>query len=626
MATDLKSILVRRLGQSPLLDPAQRKELAEQIQGNFEQPKPLLVELHRRGWLTLYQIQQLLQGKDGDLLLGSYLVMEKLGEGGNGQVFKARHQHMKRVVALKVVRPDLLSDPDVVQRFYREIEVVSHLSDPHIVHAYDAGPVGSALMLAMEYVDGIDLDHLVQRSGPLAVSQACEYIRQAALGLQHAHERGLVHRDIKPGNLLVTGGVIRPKGAKAPGDSSGVFQASLSQSGSQQFARSQHQLRWGTVKILDLGLARLSHPAPGSKTKNLTVLGGTNVTMGTPDYQAPEQAIDFHTADIRADIYSLGCTLYFLLTGKPVFEGTLPEKLLKHQQVEPKPLAESRDDIPEGLQAIANKALEKLPAHRQQTPGELAEELAELLSTLPADDPAASPETAPDKKRGSTVEISSDQTAVSDPLSQLTEEEKETPAREPSKRPPLGIVIGGAAAGVLALVVLLALVFSGGRTPTPVASAAAPTKPAPPTGPAPQPGLRFAYYEGAWKTLPDFDKLKPIKTGTNGNVNLKPRNRNENFGLVFTGQLVVAKPGKYTFFLSSDDGARLYIKDQMVVDNDGLHGTQEKNGIVDLAAGWQPIRVTYFQGTGGYALDLLWQGPDSPTKGPIPDAALVHQP
>jgi serine/threonine-protein kinase len=623
MATDLKAILVRRLGQSPLLDQAQRKELAEQIQGNFAQPKPLLIELHRRGWLTLYQIQQLLQGKDGELLLGPYLVMEKLGEGGNGQVFKARHQHMKRVVALKVVRPDLLSDPDVVQRFYREIEVVSHLSHPHIVHAYDAGPIGSALMLAMEYVDGIDLDRLVQQSGPLAVAQACEYIRQAALGLQHAHERGLVHRDIKPGNLLVTGGVVRPKAAKASGDSSGVFQAPLSQSGSQHFALSQHQLRWGTVKILDLGLARLSHPAPGSKTKNLTVLGGGNVTMGTPDYQAPEQAIEFHTADTRADIYSLGCTLYFLLTGKPVFEGTLPEKLLKHQQVDPKPLAEWRDDIPEGLQPIVSKALEKLPVHRQQTPGELAEELAELLATLSAVDPALSPETAPDKKRGSTVEISTDQTAVSDPFSQITEEEKETPDKEPSKRRPLGIII---AAGALALVVVLALVFGGGRTPTPVASPPAPTKPAPPTGPAPQPGLRFAYYEGAWQKLPDFDKLKPIKTGTNGNVNLKPRNRNENFGLVFTGQLVVAKPGKYTFFLSSDDGARLYIKDQLVVDNDGLHGTQEKNGIVDLAAGWLPIRVTYFQGTGGYALDLLWQGPDSPTKSPIPDAALVHQP
>jgi serine/threonine-protein kinase len=624
MATDLKAILVRRLGQSPLLDPAQRKQLAEQIQVNFEQPKPLLVELHRRGWLTLYQIQQLLQGKDGDLLLGPYLVMEKLGEGGNGQVFKARHQHMKRVVALKVVRPDLLSDPEVVQRFYREIEVVSHLSDPHIVHAYDAGPVGSALMLAMEYVDGIDLDHLVQRSGPLAVPQACEYIRQAALGLQHAHERGLVHRDIKPGNLLVTGGVVRPKAAKAPGDSSGVFQSPLSQSGSQQFARSPHQTRWGTVKILDLGLARLSHPAPGSKTKNLTVLGGASVTMGTPDYQAPEQAIEFHTADIRADIYSLGCTLYFLLTGKPVFEGTLPEKLLKHQQGEPKPLAESRDDIPESLQAITNKALEKLPAHRQQTPGELAEELAALLSTLPTDDPAVAPDKAPERKRGSTVEISADQTAVNDPLSQLTEEDKETAA--PTKRRPLGMIIAGAAAGALAVVVALALVFSGGRAPTSVATPPAPTKPAPPTGPAPQPGLRFAYYEGAWQKLPDFDKLKPIKTGTNGNVNLKPRNRNENFGLVFTGQLVVAKPGKYTFFLASDDGARLYIKDQLVVDNDGLHGTQEKNGIVDLAAGWQPIRVMYFQGTGGYALDLLWQGPDNPTKGPIPDAALVHQP
>lgn len=620
MQTDVKAILVRRLGQSPLLDASQRKELTEQIQADFDQPKPLLVELQRRGWLTLYQIQQLLQGRDADLALGPYLVMEKLGEGGNGQVFKARHQHMKRIVALKVIRPDLLADSEVVQRFYREIEVVSHLSHPHIVHAYDAGPIGSALMLAMEFVDGVDLDRLVQQSGPLQVAQACEYIRQAAVGLQHAHERGLVHRDIKPGNLLVTGGVVSTKAAKNLSESSST-NSPPAKSGSHPFALSPQQLRWGTVKILDLGLARLSQPAPGSRTKNLTVLGGNNVTMGTPDYQAPEQALEFHTADVRADIYGLGCTLYYLLTGKPVFEGTLPEKLLKHQQVDPKPLAETRNDIPEGLQPILDKALAKLPVHRQQTPKELAEELADLLAALPGPEPEPAPAPA---KKGSTVDIRMGDTAGGGDLN-FTEDDKNGAESDTKRRPPW-LMIGAAVAGLAVVGIALALMLGGsGQSQT-----AAPTKPAPTTKPAPpppQPGLRFAYYEGTgWNKLPEFAKLKPIKTGTNPNVNLNPRTRNENFALVFTGQLVVAKPGKYTFFLSSDDGSRLYIKDQMVVDNDGAHGVQEKSAVIDLTAGWQPITVQYYQGIGGYALDLSWQGPDIPTKTRIPDTAFVHQP
>src|SRR5262249_2760631 len=159
----------------------------EQLQAKFPEPKALFTEILRRGWLTVYQIRQLAQGRESDLVLGPYILLDKLGEGGNGQVFKARHQHIKRIVALKVVKPELLTDSDVVNRFHREIEVVSQMSDPHIVHAYDARAIGSTLVLAMEYVDGIDLDRLVKESGPISVVQACDYIRQAALGLQHAH-------------------------------------------------------------------------------------------------------------------------------------------------------------------------------------------------------------------------------------------------------------------------------------------------------------------------------------------------------------------------------------------------------------------------------------------------------
>ena len=167
------------------------------------------------------------------------------------------------------------------------MEVVGQTTHPHIVHAYDAGPVGARLVLVMEYVDGVDLDRLVKECGPLPVPEACAYIQQAACGLQHAHEKGLIHRDIKPSNLLVSGGACG-KDAKS--------------------TRADHP---ATVKILDLGLARLQHPARGSRTADLTQEFGDSATHGTPDYLAPEQALDFHGAGIPADIYGLGCTFYF---------------------------------------------------------------------------------------------------------------------------------------------------------------------------------------------------------------------------------------------------------------------------------------------------------------------------
>ena len=186
---------------------------------------------------------------------------------------------MDRTVALKLLHQELLTDSEAVARFCREIQVLSRLDHPNVVHAFDAGSAGSSYFLAMEYVEGTDLARLVKQCGPLPVMQACAYVRQAALGLQHAHERGLVHRDIKPHNLILS-------------------------------------LREGRIKVADLGLARLPRAANEEATAALT--GGQQggsltpvgaVMMGTLDYLAPEQALDFHKADIRADIYSLGCTL-----------------------------------------------------------------------------------------------------------------------------------------------------------------------------------------------------------------------------------------------------------------------------------------------------------------------------
>ncbi|MBL8795821.1 MAG: protein kinase [Planctomycetia bacterium] len=361
MATEFANNLARSLCELPLLDAPQQKELTETLQKQFPEQVALAKELIRRGWLTLWQARLLLQGRAAGLVLGEYVLLDLLGEGGNGQVFKARQQRLKRIVALKVIRPELMADQDIVKRFYREIEVASHLSDPHIVHAFDAGMIGSTLVMAMEFVDGVDLQRMVKEKGPLPPAVACEYIRQAALGLQHAHEKGLVHRDIKPANLLVT------------------------RTGPQRSAP--------MVKILDLGLARLHQPPPGSKTQNLTVLAGNQTVMGTPDYQAPEQAIDFHMADVRSDLYSLGCTLYYLLTGRPPFEGSLAEKLIKHQQAKPKPIEEIRTDLPVDLPIILDKLMAKQPRERFQTPAELAQALRGLLLALPASTPLETPPT-----------------------------------------------------------------------------------------------------------------------------------------------------------------------------------------------------------------------------------------
>jgi WD40 repeat protein len=262
-----------------------------------------------------------------------YRVEGLLGAGGMGWVFKAEHRLMARPVALKVIRGDLMDRPAAVERFRQEVRAAARLAHPNIVTAHDAEQAGDAHFLVMEYVEGESLENLVRRHGPLPVAEACAYARQAALGLGHAHERGMVHRDVKPANLLRT-----PD---------------------------------GTVKVLDFGLARFASEARGGP---LTPEGAI---LGTPDYVAPEQALNPQQADIRADLYSLGCTLYFLLAGKPPFpKGTVLQKLMAHQGEAPPPLTVLRPGLPQGLPALIDRLMSKDPAHRPQTPAEVAEALA----------------------------------------------------------------------------------------------------------------------------------------------------------------------------------------------------------------------------------------------------------
>lgn len=367
--------LVEALRGGSFLSEAQQAELTQVLQTRYPDPRALARHLLERGWLTSFQANCLLQGRGADLALGPYVLLERLGEGGNGQVFKARHRSLNRLVALKVLRKELATDAEIVGRFHREMEVLSHISHAHLVHAYDAGPIGSSLVLAMEYVDGIDLERRVQKSGPLPVVEAAEYVRQAAAGLQHAHERGLIHRDIKPANLLVANAQSPP----SPGSSQ---QSTFSGSNTMRVKLPPWAADLGVVKILDLGLARLQQAEMKSATANLTLDYGSTVMQGTPDYMAPEQALDFHTADIRSDIYSLGCTFFFLLTGRPPFpSGSLAQKLMKHQQAEPPDIFKLRPEVPAALADVLGKMLAKKPANRFQTPGAVVDALTALFTS-----------------------------------------------------------------------------------------------------------------------------------------------------------------------------------------------------------------------------------------------------
>jgi serine/threonine protein kinase/predicted esterase len=286
-----------------------------------------------------------------------YRVLKLAGKGGMGLVFTAEHKLMGRTVALKVINQQLISNEEAVERFRREVQAAARLTHPNIVTAYDAEQAGDVHFLVMEYVDGVNLSEVIGQGGPLEIGLACDYVRQIADGLQHAHAKGMVHRDIKPHNLMVNSS--------------------------------------GQVKILDFGLATLAMSA-GEETKVLparrddaSYVTRLGTMMGTPDFISPEQAGDCRAADIRSDIYSLGCTFYYLLTGRAPFNtGTALERVKSHANSEPTPIETIRRDIPNQLAMIVRRMMAKDPAQRYQSPAEIADALASFAADTNEKSPA----------------------------------------------------------------------------------------------------------------------------------------------------------------------------------------------------------------------------------------------
>lgn len=283
--------------------------------------------------LTNWQAAKLQDGRHKGFFLGSYRLLNRLGAGGMSTVYLAEHVHMRQLRALKVLPRHRVGDSSYLERFYREARAAAALDHPNVVHAYDVGCDNGTHYLVMEYVEGSDLQKVVARRGVLSYESTAEVIRQTAEGLGHAHKAGVIHRDIKPANLL-----IEPS---------------------------------GVVKILDMGLAR--HTAEESeKQASLTQLHDENV-IGTTNYLAPEQALHSHSADARSDLYSLGCTMYYVLTGLPPFStGTVAERLMAHIHQKPEPVTKHRPNVPDSLAQICMKLLEKKPDDRYQSADELA--------------------------------------------------------------------------------------------------------------------------------------------------------------------------------------------------------------------------------------------------------------
>lgn len=344
-STDL-IVLLRKSG---LVEPAR---LDAWLRDNppADDPKGLALHMVRSSLITRFHAKWLLGGRYKGFVYGQYRLLEQIGSGGSGIVFLAEHLSLQRKVAIKVLPAENTFDGVLVERFYREARVVASLDHPNIVRAYDASHCEDKHYLVMEYIEGETLQQVVKQKGPLPPNEAANYISQAAQGLEHAHRRSIVHRDIKPSNLLVD--------------------------------------KQGVVKILDMGLARFFDHRQDDLTTNFS----KGVVVGTADYMAPEQAMDFSDVDGRTDIYSLGATFYMLLSGSPPFQGDpLTAKLIAHQVKEPTAITTLRADVPAGMAEVLAKMMAKKPEDRYGSPAAVVEALSQWSNAPPSSEPTHHP-------------------------------------------------------------------------------------------------------------------------------------------------------------------------------------------------------------------------------------------
>ena len=320
---------LERLASSKLLPDEEMSGLRDRLNSregvsSARDVAQILVDDQR---LTEFQAKTLLQGSDARLRVGNYVILDELGRGGMGQVYRAKHLRMRREVALKILPADSLSAPDALQRFEREVEAAAKLAHPNIVTAHDADEADGAPFLVMELIVGRDLATIVRKDGPLPVEEAVGYVVQAARGLAFAHSQGVIHRDVKPSNLLVNG--------------------------------------TGQLKVSDFGLARLQSAGQNAFTITRDQITNTSTVLGTADFLAPEQARNIKEADHRADIYGLGCTLFYLLTGQPVYPGkSLMQKVAAHQESPIPSLTAVREEIPAELDLVFQRMVAKQPKQR----------------------------------------------------------------------------------------------------------------------------------------------------------------------------------------------------------------------------------------------------------------------
>ncbi len=308
-----------------------------------------------RSAVTEYQAHLVQRGRAEGFFLGEYKILDRVGKGRMGGVYKAA-RGTGQIVALKILPASKAKDTHTLARFHREARLLTQLRHPNVVRAFEVGDSGGVHYIAMEYLEGETLDEVLSRRGRLPAAEAARLLCQALDGLQHLHDQRMVHRDVKPANLMLT-----PAAEAGKPD---TWQA--------------------TLKILDVGLGREMFDDTMPEGQVETQLTQEGAVVGTPDYLAPEQAKDARTADIRADIYSMGCVLYHCLTGRPPFtESSIMAQMVKHATETPQPLATFTTDLPPGLQNVMNHLLAKSPEGRYHTPAEAAAALRPFVGTKP---------------------------------------------------------------------------------------------------------------------------------------------------------------------------------------------------------------------------------------------------